>query len=143
MALVIFVITVWALLQSLSYIKGNSNTPDNQSVNNDSTNIMDETRQIDIDKLGKDILSKVKFETELKQIDETVARGLLEVSDTSNLKLYMGNGNYSDELILMESSSEKEAVLDQEIVQNYLNDMKKSFDAYIPEQAKKFQMQLL
>ncbi len=137
MALIIFAITVWAFLQSLSYIKGTNNTLDNQTVNNDSVNIADEKKQIDIDKLGKDILAKVKFETELKQIDETVARELLEVSDSSNLQLYMGNGNYSDELILIASSSEKEAVLDQKIVEKYLSDMKKSFDTYIPEQSKK------
>lgn len=134
MALITLIIIVWAFLQSLSYIKGTENTVNNQSKN---SNITDAANQIDMDKLGEYILSEVKFETQLKPIDETVARGLLEISDNSKLKLYMGDGNYSDELILIKSPDEKGAASDQEIVEQYLSDMKKSFDAYIPEQAKK------
>lgn len=127
MALAIFAISVWALLQSLSYIK-ETDVPKNLDTF---------TSHIDIDKLGTDILSKVQFETELKQIDEAVARNLLEISDSSTLQLYMGNGNYSDQLILIISSDNKEALSDQTVLEQYLSDTKKSFDAYIPEQAKK------
>lgn len=135
MALAILAISAWALLQSLSYIK-EADVPQNKDTLNSQIET-DETVHIDMDKLGTDILSKVKFETELKQIDETVARSLLEVSVNSTLKLYMGNGNYSDELILITSPDNKEAQSDQEVLEQYLNDVKKSFDAYMPEQSKK------
>lgn len=137
MALVILIITIWALFQSLSYIKKPDSSINNQNTSNSNYNTGNEIKQVDMDKLGKDILSQVKFETELKQIDETVARGLLEVSDSSKIQLYMGNGNYSDELVLITSADAKSAESDQTIVGQYLSDMKKSFDAYIPEQAKK------
>lgn len=127
MALTIFSISVWALLQSLSYLK-ETDVPKNLDTL---------TLSIDIDKLGTDILSKVQFETKLEQIDETVARSLLEVSDNSTLKLYMGGGNYSDQLILISSSDNKEALSDQTALEQYLSDAKKSFDTYLPEQAKK------
>ncbi len=49
----------------------------------------------------------------------------------------MGNGNYSDELILITASNKENAEADQEAVTQYLKDIRKSFSAYIPEQAKK------
>lgn len=52
----------------------------------------------------------------------------------------MGSGNYSDELVLVTASNESNAESDQEIIEQYLKDMRKSFESYIPEQAKKFQM---
>lgn len=142
MACTILAVSVWALLQSLSYI----NKADAQNIkitsNNQPDNIYkdsseDETFSVDMDKLGEDILSNVKFETKLKQIDENVARSLIAVSDSAKLKLYMGSGNYADELILITSASADEATFDQQILEQYLSDAKKSFDAYIPEQAKK------
>lgn len=144
MALIIAVIVAWAAIQSVSGInKETTPVTDNNNItaapettpgSTESTNVPE---QVDMDKLGKDILSKVKFETELKQIDKTVAEGLIEVSGNSSLKLYMGNGNYSDELILITASNKEDAEADQEAVVKYLKDMRKSFEAYIPEQAKK------
>lgn len=143
MALFIAVIVVWAAIQSVSGINKETTpvadnnitaAPEATPGSTESTNV---PAQVDMDKLGKDVLSKVKFETELKQIDQTVAEGLIEISGSSSLKLYMGNGNYSDELILITASNKEDAEADQEAVVKYLKDMRKSFEAYIPEQAKK------
>ena len=142
MLFIIAAIIVWAAIQSVTGVNtpapatGNNavTTPVNTPGSTDSTQ---QSLQVDMDKLGKDILSKVKFETELQQIDKTVAEGLLKVSDGSKLQLYMGNGNYSDELILITAKDKKSAEADQETAVQYLKDMRKSFEAYIPEQAKK------
>ncbi len=142
MLLIIAAIIAWAAMQTITGIENPETIADNNKTTTPvttpgSTASTSVPLQVDMDKLGKDILSKVKFETELQQIDKTVAEGLLKVSDGSKLQLYMGNGNYSDELILITAKDKKSAEADQETAVQYLKDMRKSFEAYIPEQAKK------
>lgn len=146
MLLIITAITAWAAVKSVSGINNNNIdipvTDNNKNTIPLSTPLNTATAttaplQVDMDKLGREILSKVQFETELNELDETVAEGLIEISADSKLKLFMGNGNYSDELILITASDKENAEADQEAVTQYLKDMRKSFSAYIPEQAKK------
>lgn len=138
MALFVIVVSIWALVQSVSYIREGGNLINSgQSFAGSSGKDAAGSNQVDMENLGGNILSRVTFETELQQLDDSVARGLVEVADDSKLQLYMGSGNYSDEVILVTASSEKKAKDDQEIVEQYLKDMRKSFEAYIPEQAKK------
>lgn len=147
MALLIFSIAAWAVIQSVSVIN-NSNTgtvtdntvtaaPASTPGSTESPASTSSSGQVDMDKLARDILSKTKFETELKQIDKTVSESLINISDGSEIQLYMGNGNYSDELILITAKDKESAETDQEAVVQYLKDMRKSFEAYIPVQAKK------
>ena len=142
MLLIIAAIIAWAAMQTITGIENPGTIADNNKTTTPvttpgSTASTSVPLQVDMDKLGKDILSKVKFETELQQIDKTVAEGLLKVSDGSKLQLYMVNGNYTDELILITAKDKKSAEADQETAVQYLKDMRKSFEAYIPEQAKK------
>jgi len=138
MALIVLAVAVWAFAQSLSYIKnGSTDTTGSIPHTGADLNNSRETVQADMEKLGSDILSKVKFETELKKADESVARGLIKVSDNSELSLYMGDGSYSDVLVLIISPDEEEAQSDQDITEQYLGDMRKSFEAYLPKQAQK------
>jgi len=149
MALLLTSIAAWAVIKSVSGINStgsNNNAATGNTVNASpaykpgSTKSQDSTSnggQVDMDRLAKDILSKTQFETELKQIDKTVAEGLINISEGSEMQLYMGNGNYSDELILITAKDKESAETDQETVVQYLKDMRKSFEAYIPDQAKK------
>ncbi len=149
MALLLTSIAAWAVIKSVSGINStgsNNNAATGNTVNASpaytpgSTKSPDSTSnggQVDMDRLAKDILSKTQFETELKQIDKTVAEGLINISEGSEMQLYMGNGNYSDELILITAKDKESAETDQETVVQYLKDMRKSFEAYIPDQAKK------
>lgn len=151
MAIILISIAAWAAIQSVAEVNNTSSTG-NSATGNDMaaapasasapgiTQPPESTSsngQVDMEKLASDILSKTKFETELKQIDETVAEGLISISDGSEMQLYMGNGNYSDELILITAKDKESAEADQETVVQYLKDMRKSFEAYIPGQAKK------
>ncbi|MCI9078625.1 MAG: DUF4358 domain-containing protein [Lachnospiraceae bacterium] len=152
MALLLISIAAWAVIQSVSGINssGSAGIPDNTATGNivtaapastpagaETTGSTSTNGQVDMDKLAKDILSKTKFETELKQIDKTVAEELISISEGSELQLYMGNGNYSDEIILITAKDKESAEADQETAVQYLKDMRKSFEAYIPAQAKK------
>lgn len=149
MAIILISIAAWAAIQSVSGVN-NTSSNSNPAAGNDLTaapastpgitqapKSISSNGQVDMEKLASDILSKTKFETELKQIDKTVAEGLISISDGSEMQLYMGNGNYSDELILITAKDKESAEADQETVVQYLKDMRKSFEAYIPEQAKK------
>ena len=113
MAIILISIAAWAAIQSVSGVN-NTSSNSNPAAGNDLTaapastpgitqapESISSNGQVDMEKLASDILSKTKFETELKQIDKTVAEGLISISDGSEMQLYMGNGNYSDELILI------------------------------------------
>lgn len=138
MALFVAIISVWALIQTISYARNGNSAP--VTLNNTAKvpkNDIEEISQVDMENLGENILSRVQFETELQQLEDSLARGLVGVADDSKLQLYMGSGNYSDELVLVTASNESNAESDQEIIEKYLKDMRKSFESYIPEQAKK------
>ncbi len=138
MALFVAIISVWALIQTISYARNGNSAP--ETLNNTAKvpkNDIEEISQVDMENLGENILSRVQFETELQQLEDSLARGLVGVADDSKLQLYMGSGNYSDELVLVTASNESNAESDQEIIEQYLKDMRKSFESYIPEQAKK------
>ena len=137
MALFTSAVFIWAIgglignLNKKSPMQGESN----DDIISDKT--ISEVNKIDSEKLAENILSKVKFDTELKRIDSSVAEGMIKTDKESELNIYMGSGNFSDELIIVRSADEEKAEKDQKVVEDYLKDMRKSFEAYIPEQAKK------
>ena len=138
MGLFVVVVSIWALAHSFLNIKNGRVL--NQTVQGGNNSLSADSREneiVDMDNLGDNVLSRVAFETEIELIDDAMARGLIRVDDTSELKLYMGSGNYSDLLILVKAASDDIAKSDQEIVEQYLMDMRESFEAYMPEQAKK------
>ena len=51
----------------------------------------------------------------------------------------MGNGTYADSLIVMTAANESDAETDQKNVESYLEEMKKQFNDYIPEEVKKIE----
>lgn len=137
MALFTSAVFIWAIgglignLNKKSPMQGESN----DDIISDKT--ISEVNKIDSEKLAENILYKVKFDTELKRIDSSVAEGMIKTDKESELNIYMGSGNFSDELIIVRSADEEKAEKDQKVVEDYLKDMRKSFEAYIPEQAKK------
>lgn len=93
--------------------------------------------EIDIQALTDDLLHEVEYETELKLIDSSLASGMVNLSKNAEMKLYMGEGTFSDELLVVQSQSAEDAKKDQTAVENHLKEMKQSFEDYIPEQADK------
>ncbi len=138
MGLFIIIASAWCLAQMASAVNGAGygeasgfSAPDADTSDGSSDG------QVDLENLGDNLLQRVEFETDLSKIDDSVARGLVEVSNDSKLLLYMGSGSCSDQVILVASPDEKTAESDRGIVEQYLKDARKSFDAYIPKQAKK------
>ncbi len=100
-------------------------------------NSANEGKTIDVDKLIARILDRVTFEAELNPLEESVASGMIDVAEGTDLRIYMGNGTYSDELVVMTAPSESDAKQNQRKVENHLSEMQKQFEDYIPKEAKK------
>lgn len=94
-------------------------------------------KKIDIDAVSKSFLEGIPFETPLTPIDAEVVQGMIELQEGSKCALYMGEGTFSDELLIVTSKSKSSAKKDQAAVESHLQEMKKSFEDYIPEQAVK------
>lgn len=93
--------------------------------------------EVDIQALTDDLLNEIEYETKLKLIDESLANGMLNLSKNAEMELYMGEGTFSDELLVIQSGSAEDAKKDQTAVETHLKEMKQSFEDYIPEQADK------
>lgn len=100
-------------------------------------NSANEGKTIDVDKLIARMLDRVTFEAELTPLEESVASGMIDVAEGTDLRIYMGNGTYSDELVVMTALSESDAKQNQKNVENHLLEMQKQFEDYIPKEAKK------
>ena len=62
---------------------------------------------------------------------------MVKTETGTKLQIYLGNGTYADELIVMTGKSEKDARENQQHVRKHFEDMKKSFEDYLPNEAKK------
>lgn len=94
---------------------------------------------IDIKVLTKHLLEETEFDTKLERMEDSVAAGMVETEKGSTLELYMGSGTSSDELVVITASDEAAAEKNQAAVETHFKEMKKSFEDYIPEQAKKIE----
>lgn len=92
---------------------------------------------LEVDKLVENLLEKVTFETELKRLDDSVAEGMVTSESGTKLQIYMGNGSFADEIVIMTSKNENAAKRNQENVKAHLDEMGKMFQDYIPKEAKK------
>lgn len=94
-------------------------------------------KTIDVDKLVDTVLDSVDFEAELNLLDDSVASGMIETAEGTDLRVYMGNGTYADELVVMTALSEKDAQQNQKNAEAHLAEMQKQFNDYLPREAKK------
>lgn len=146
LGLFVLLVIVWGLWQTIELIRTGESIPangyaaaeqqDEMKVEDNSKN---DGKKIDIDAMIKELLNQVNFEGELSLLETSVAEGMVDTTEGTDLKVYMGNGTYADELIVMTARSEKDAELNQENARAHLAEMKKQFDDYLPEQSKKIE----
>ncbi|MBR1741141.1 MAG: DUF4358 domain-containing protein [Lachnospiraceae bacterium] len=111
----------------------NLNAP-NQVV---ETNEEGDGKSLDVDALAKKILDNVAFDVELDKLEDSVAEGMISVTDGTKLQIYMGNGTNADEVVLMTALNEKDAEKNQEYVEEHISEIKKQFALYNPKQVRK------
>lgn len=140
MAVFILCIFVWGTLNWQRAV------PTSQGVTDRKTETEPEKPQqtasgkvVDIAQLIDKLLQDVKYDTDLEILDDSVASGMVTLQKKSKIKLYMGEGTCSDELLVVTATNEAMATKDQKAVEQHLMEMKKSFEGYIPEQAAKIE----
>ena len=94
-------------------------------------------KSIDIDKFLNKMLDNVTFDAELNLLEESVASGMITTAEGTDLRIYMGNGTYSDELVVMVALNESDAEQNQKNAETHLTEMQRQFSDYIPKEAKK------
>lgn len=139
MALFVVIATGWGICQLVRAIHVGEEqqklvAQPGEQVEDNSAN---EGKTIDVDKLIARILDRVTFEAELISLEESVASGMIDVAEGTDLRIYMGNGTYSDEVVVMTALSEADAKQNQKSVENHLLEMQRQFKDYIPKEAKK------
>lgn len=100
-------------------------------------NTANEGKTLDVDKLVSTVLDNVTFEAELNPLEDSVASGMIATTEGTDLKVYMGNGTFADELVVMTALSEEDAKQNQKYAGAHLSEMQKQFQDYIPKEAKK------
>lgn len=134
----IFVIFVmaWGVCQSIKSINASMGT-DGQSILKVEDNSKNAGKSIDVDALAQKILDNVAFEAELNKLDDSVAEGMVGMAEGTKLQIYMGNGTFADELLIMTSRDEASAKKNMEHVNAHLKETAATFRDYLPEEAKK------
>lgn len=110
-----------------------------QSIKKIEDNSQNAGKTLDVEALITKVLDKVAFEAELNKLDDSVAEGMIETTEGTKLQVYVGNGTYADELIVMTAKNESDARKNQENVKVHLSETKEEFQDYIPEEAKKIE----
>jgi len=142
MGLFIIVIFGWGICQSIKNINTNEKIMEyrgTEGIKKVEDNSQKAGEAIDVDALVKKIQDKVIFEAELNKLGESVAEGMVETTEGTKLQIYVGNGTYADELIIMTAKNESDAKQNQESVKTHLAETKKAFQDYLPEEAKKIE----
>jgi hypothetical protein len=135
---VVFVM-VWGICQTIKAINTTAYpaTATAQPVKKVEDNSKNAGKTIDVDKLIQKLLDKVVFETDLNKLDDSVAEGMVETTEGTKLQIYMGNGTFSDEILVMTAKNEEDAKTNQENASTHLQETKSAFQDYIPKQAEK------
>ena len=133
MVIVIFILGSIQLFRDIAK-QNTSNKAKTEKVYDNSKNA---GKTLDVDALVQKVQKEVQFESDLEKLDDSVANGMVKTATGTKLQIYLGNGTYADELIVMTGKSEKDARENQKHVRKHFKDMKKSFEDYLPNEAKK------
>lgn len=90
---------------------------------------------LDEEELANSILENIEFDCTMYQVQDENIRDFLCIEGAEKQILYMGNGAYADSVgifTLADESSAKEAL---NTVNEYLTDLKDSFQDYLPDEA--------
>jgi len=134
---VVFVM-VWAAYQNVKLINAAPGTLES-SVLKVEDNSKNAGKTIDVDALIQKILDNVAFEAELNKLEDSVAEGMVETAEGTDMRIYMGNGTFADELLIMTATDETAAKINMTNAKAHLEETKKAFRDYLPEEAKKIE----
>lgn len=139
----VFVVFVmgWGICQTVKVINTADQTTEEtvQPIKKIEDNSENAGKTFDVDELIQKILDHVAFEVELNKLDDTVAEGMVETTEGTRLQIYMGNGTFADELLVMTAKNETDAKKNREYAAAHLEETKSAFRAYLPKEAEKIE----
>lgn len=138
MGIFVIFVMVWGVCQSIKTINNAAKTPE-PSVLKVEDNTKNAGKTIDVDTLVQKVLDNVAFEAELNKLDDSVAEGMVETAEGTKLQIYMGNGTYADEFLVMTARDETAAKKNMDAANNHLEETKATFRDYRPEEVKKIE----
>lgn len=139
MAVCVLFLAGWSVCQMIKNINSGAQVislsgQPNEVVEDNSQN---EGKKIDVNKLAEKVLNNVSFDVELNKLSDSVAEGMISTTEGTSLQVYIGNGAYADELIIMTALNEEDAKTNQENVETHIREIRKQFNDYKPDQVKK------
>ncbi len=137
MYLFVAFVMIWGTVQMVRNINTAGREMDVREAKEASAENNSKNKKIDTESLAKMLLKEISFEGDLKKLDDSVASGMLNHTEGTELQFYTGNGTHADEVVVMAAASEADAEKNQQYAQAYLTDKKASFQDYIPEEADK------
>lgn len=96
-----------------------------------------ETADVDVKELSKQLTTQIKYEDELTEISEEDIENYIEMETDVEGIMYMSSGSTAEEVAVFTAPDSSTADKMKENVQVFLDDQKSSFEDYIPEEAKR------
>ncbi len=97
----------------------------------------EDAQKIDAPATLNKLLNDVSYDTELNEVEKDAALYFPGLPDNSEIKLYTGNGYFSDELAmvtLQDASVSKDVV---KVIEKHLEELRNQYQNYIPEEVPK------
>lgn len=89
--------------------------------------------------LADTVLEQVAFDTELEQASALTAQLMYVLPEGAEIALYMGNGSFADEFAVITCAAKEDVSAAEQAARQHLDEVKASFEAYIPEEAAKIE----
>ena len=89
--------------------------------------------QIDETDFMSEMLNQVSFDCDMYQVKPESVENFFTLEDGTTAIVFMGNGSYADHAGIFTSPDEETAAKTLEMVQTYVEDLKHSFEDYLPE----------
>lgn len=84
-----------------------------------------------------ELMEKVSFDCQLYQVKEAGIESFFTLEEGTKAIVYMGSGSYADHAGIFTAADEKQAEQVLKMVEGYVEDLRHSFEDYIPEEAAK------
>ena len=92
---------------------------------------------VDTDALVQSLLNDVSYTQELTQLTEEQVENYITMEDEVEVVMYMGSGSTAEEFAVFTAKDADTALTMKANVEMFLDDQAASFEAYIPEEAKR------
>lgn len=95
--------------------------------------------KIDIEKLSEDIMQNIKFKDEMNEANIETVKGLYDIDNAIQQKVYISSGATAEEVAIFEFSNSNEANTALEKAKQRIEKQTENFRNYVPEEVEKLE----